>query len=552
MNIMNWLRNQRIGRKFSILFAFVLGLIVFNVIGMIEIGKTGYLQFLEREHIEFALLMRNNLEQVRQQAQQSGTITDMALITANSENRVEMGLRPLLAETLKQPQRCLQSVNGIENAIFRGLGFGKAFDLCEKDIIDITAADQIIENFLNKSIEPKAFIDGFDEKLRAIEDQSREFALIIPASRNMVSKLVLSATIVMSLVVLSMFVLIAQIIRTPITILAQRIKEIAEGEGDLTKRLEIVSRDEIGATAHWFNLFADKLQDMIAKVTISANNVAAGSRQMSSSATQMSQGASAQASATEQVSSSMEEMSVNIRQNTDNAVQTEKIASKVAEDAYVSGKAVAETVTAMQEITKRIALIDDIARQTRMLSLNATIEAARAQEQGKGFAVVASEVRSLAERSQTAAAEIAELVGSSSAIAEKAGEMLKKLVPEIQRTAELVKEISAASREQNAGVEQINRAVQQLDNVTQQNSATSEEIAATAEELSAQAEQLQQSMTFFRVAHTEGNQLHNAQSAPVSASRPPLAAETKLPTAQTDARKPLEGREKHDDGFERF
>ncbi len=552
MNIMNWLRNQRIGRKFSILFAFVLGLIVLNVIGMIEIGKTGYLQFLEREHIELALLMRNKLEMARQQAQQSGTLADMTLITATSEKRLEMGLRPLLAETLKQPQRCLQAVNGIETAVFRGLGFGKAFDLCEKDIRDITAADRIIENFLNNTIEPTAFIAAFDEKLRAIEDQSREFALIIPASRNMVSRLVLSATIVMSLVVLGMFVLFANIVRTPIKILAQRIKEIAEGEGDLTKRLEIVSRDEIGETAHWFNLFADKLQDMIAKVTISANNVASGSRQMSSSATQMSQGAAAQAAATEQVSSSMEEMSVNIRQNTDNAVQTEKIASKVAEDAYVSGKAVAETVTAMQEITKRIALIDDIARQTRMLSLNATIEAARAQEQGKGFAVVASEVRSLAERSQAAAAEIAELVGSSSAIAEKAGDMLKKLVPEIQRTAELVKEISAASKEQSSGVEQINRAVQQLDTVTQQNSATSEEIAATAEELSAQAEQLQQSMTFFRVVHPESSPEHHAQPAPVSAPRPPLAAAATLPTAQPNARKPLDDREPRDDGFERF
>lgn len=552
MNIMNWLHNQRIGRKFSILFTFVIVLILFNTIGMIEIAKTGYLQFLEREHIELALLMRNSLERARQEAQQTGAFASTEWMTADSAKREKKGLRPLLSEILLQPQACLQSVNGVEMAAFRALGFGKAFDLCEKDIRDITDADRIIANFLDKNVEPMAFVASFDEKLGEIENQSREFSLIIPAARNMVRKLVLSATIVLSFLVMGMFALIAQIVRTPIKMLAQRIKEIAEGEGDLTKRLELVSRDEIGETAQWFNQFVDKLQKMIANVTRSANNVADGSRQMSFSAAQMSQGVAAQASAAEQVSSSMEQMAVNIRQNTDNAVQTEKIASKVAEDAQVSGEAVAETVNAMQQVAKRIALIDDIARQTRMLSLNATIEAARAQEQGKGFAVVASEVRSLAERSQIAAAEIAELVGSSTAIAEKAGDMLKKLVPEILRTAELVKEISAASKEQSIGAEQINRAVQQLDSVTQQNSATSEEIASTAEALSAQAAQLQQTMTFFQVAHSESNPIPAAQTATVSSPRLSPVTETKALTGQPSASKRSEVRDAHDNGFERF
>jgi len=551
MNIMNWLRNQRIGRKFSILFMWVIALILLNTIGMIEIAKTGYLQFLEREHIELALLMRNSLEHARQEVQETGTFASTEWITADSEKRDEKGLRPLLAEILIQPQACLQSVNRIETAAFRALGFGKAFDLCEKDIRDITDADRIIADFLNKKVEPAAFIANFDEKLNEIEDQSREFSLIIPAARNMVRRLVLSATAVFSLFVLGMFILIAQIVRTPVKILAQRIKEIAQGEGDLTKRLELASRDEIGETAQWFNLFVDKLQEIIVKVTLSANNVADGSRQMSFSATQMSEGASAQASATEEASSSMEQMAANIRQNTENAGQTEKIAIKVAEDAQVSGEAVAETVSAMQQIAKRIALIDDIARQTRMLSLNATIEAARAQEQGKGFAVVASEVRSLAERSQSAAAEIAELVISSATIAEKAGHMLQKLVPEIQRTAELVKEISAASKEQSAGVEQINRAIQQLDNITQQNSATAEEIAATAEELSVQAEQLQQTMTFFQVAHAENASPNLQQQAAIIASRPSLSTDTKT-RIQPNIGKPVQGRDVHDDEFERF
>ncbi len=186
----------------------------------------------------------------------------------------------------------------------------------------------------------------------------------------------------------------------------------------------------------------------------------------------------------------MEQMASNIRQNADNAQQTEKIAVKSAGDARAGGKAVAETVNAMKQIAEKISIIEEIARQTNLLALNAAIEAARAGEHGKGFAVVAAEVRKLAERSQTAAAEISELSGTSVEVAEKAGEMLEKLVPDIQKTAELVEEISAASNEQNTGAEQINKAIQQLDQVIQQNAGASEELASTSEELSSQAEQL--------------------------------------------------------------
>ncbi len=207
----------------------------------------------------------------------------------------------------------------------------------------------------------------------------------------------------------------------------------------------------------------------------------------------------------------MEEMGANIRQNADNAVSTEKIATKSAMDAQESGLAVAETVTAMREISEQIMIIEDIARQTNLLSLNATIEAARAGEHGKGFAVVAQEVRGLATRSRTAAAEINQLAGSSVAMAENAGEMLKKLVPDIQKTAELVQEISAACREQDSGAEQINQAIQQLDQVIQQNASASEEIAATSEELATQAEYLRMTIAFFKTDDTRQREAYEGQ-----------------------------------------
>ncbi|HOF58884.1 MAG TPA: methyl-accepting chemotaxis protein [Syntrophorhabdaceae bacterium] len=273
-------------------------------------------------------------------------------------------------------------------------------------------------------------------------------------------------------------------------------------DGDLTMDINVKSNDETGQLLSSMKAMLNKLKEVVADVMTSADNVASASKQMSSSSQQMSQGATEQAASAEEVSSSMEEMVSNIRQNADNAQQTEKIALKAAQDARDGGKAVTETVSAMKEIATKISIIEEIARQTNLLALNAAIEAARAGEHGKGFAVVATEVRKLAERSQVAAGEISKLSTSSVEVAEKAGEMLGKIVPDIQKTAELVSEINAASNEQNTGSEQINKAIQQLDHVIQHNASATEEMASTSEELSSQALQLQDTIAFFKVEET--------------------------------------------------
>lgn len=272
-------------------------------------------------------------------------------------------------------------------------------------------------------------------------------------------------------------------------------REISQGnlQVDLKKRSD---NDELMQA---LGTMVARLTDVVGDVKSAAANVAAGSREMSSGADRMSQGATEQAASAEEASSSMEQMSSNIKQSADNAQQTERIAIKSAEDAEIGGKAVAETVLAMKEIAGKISIIEEIARQTNMLALNAAIEAARAGEHGKGFAVVASEVRKLAERSQVAAGEISQLSASSVEVAEKAGEMLSGILPNIRKTAELVQEITAASKEQDAGADQINKAIQQLDQVIQQNAAAAEEMAATAEELSSQSAQLQSTIEFFKI-----------------------------------------------------
>ncbi|NHQ87294.1 methyl-accepting chemotaxis protein [Iodobacter sp. HSC-16F04] len=243
----------------------------------------------------------------------------------------------------------------------------------------------------------------------------------------------------------------------------------------------------------------EKLHEVLAEISEASHLLAKTSHLISTSAKNLTYNAMEQATSIEETSAYLEQLTATVAQNNENTRITEDISAHSSMNAIEGGEAVKKTVLAMREIAKKISIIDDIAYQTNLLALNAAIEAARAGEQGKGFAVVAAEVRKLAERSQTAAQEISILASNSVEQAERAGELLNEIVPSIKKTADLVQEIAAASREQFIGIEQINQSATKLSNVTQATAIAAEDLSNTSDELSMHAQKLEDVIGFFQM-----------------------------------------------------
>ena len=330
--------------------------------------------------------------------------------------------------------------------------------------------------------------------------------------------------------------LVSRAIAAPVARAATMLGEIADGNGDLTRRMPVESSDEVGMLATAFNRFVTSLNHTMSEVRDSTHAIAGASSEIAAGNQNLSSRTEAQASSLEETAAAMEELTSTVRQNADNARQANLLVLSASSQAEKGGLVVGDVVVTMGSITESsrkiadiIGVIDGIAFQTNILALNAAVEAARAGEQGRGFAVVASEVRNLAQRSAGAAKEIkglisdsVEQVQSGALLVDAAGTTMAGIVQAVKQVADLMGEIDAASREQSQGIGQVNQSIATMDDVTQQNAALVEEAAAAASALEDQAAKLALVVGAFR--------LETAATAPAAAaasyvaSRAPVAA----------------------------
>ncbi|MCU4174149.1 methyl-accepting chemotaxis protein [Carboxylicivirga sp. N1Y90] len=397
-------------------------------------------------------------------------------------------------------------VIGHTNKAFVGKNF---FEVMEHDTIRFESA---ISETQNNAVSQFEYVNSEDGETYyvslspvTVEGVDNIWSIGIEVPKKIILKkanLLLSTSLVIGIVGLILLYIIIYILATKITNPIKKSSEIAReiANGNLNVEIEANENrtDEIGELSSALNDMVHNIKRIIKQIIESSNEIDNSSNELSSSSNELSAGASNQAASAEEISSSMEEMVATIQQNNQNAQQTQSIAAKAAEgmkDGYESTKIAGDS---MHIIAEKITIIEEIAKQTNILALNAAVEAARAGEQGRGFAVVASEVKKLAERSQKAANEIVDLTQKTVEVSEKSGQQLGDIIPDIEKTSQLVQEITASSYEQQSGAEQVNKAIQELNEVTQQNSESATLFTDSAANLTQLAAKLKEIIAYFK------------------------------------------------------
>ena len=407
-------------------------------------------------------------------------------------------------------------------------GYGQARDAAIKLLRDGQA--EAAGQYVLKDLRPPQakFFDSLKAMVTLQEGLMQEAGKEVRANTSAA----FMSTVVLSSIATLTAIIIAVVITRSITIPVNRAVEVARtvAAGDLTSRIVVTTKDEVGMLLASLAEMNDNLKKIVGEVRNGTDEIASATTEVATGNMDLSSRTEQQASALEETASSMEELTSTVRQNSENARQASQLAQSATAVAVRGGDVVSQVVSTMESINTSaskivdiIAVIDGIAFQTNILALNAAVEAARAGEQGRGFAVVASEVRNLAQRSASAAKEIKVLIGASvdrvqagNKLVSTAGETMSEVVESVRKLTAVVGEITTAGREQETGIEQINEAITSMDSVTQQNAALVEEAAAATSALQQQASKLAQAVSIFKLDESV-----SAMVAPVRKVTPP-------------------------------